>query len=512
MRNKLLLSTILLSLNTLQAFTFTSNIGAAQASSFEKYNTLNRDGTYNKPTSFIANRTIDGSFLPNFIINGDFEADTANWTTILGSGFVTTTQSQVNNAGRYVWGSGTSGFTIEQIYDISGLSYPKYIEFQNEYSGWNSADTVQAKVSYLDASNVSTGTTEVTPLMTGNRADAFLINTQEMKIPTGTTQLVIDIEEVRNSGSDSDGYLDNLVIRIRPNKYYTSDNAEHIFIPTYHRTTYYYGENGNDLIEPVNIETWSERQRYGGNSGNDYIINPVGKLNYANGNGNDDVCIAYQGATLITKSRLNGGTGNDKLYAPVNGTLHTIKGNSGTDMAVLRGNKVDYTVTYDAANALYTFDNGTVIVDIYDDVEAVAFTNSNVLTATNGNTAGTEDIWAFDTATNTLTETFPTTLQDILRSVSSTPYPTTITNDIVGTFTLYINGLPNTIEKATDTSGNLIANSVTETNELGETKTYIRIPNLTGGQALDIILVDEQNSADAYVTPDFNTLNITRGF
>jgi len=511
MQNKLILSTILLSLNTLQAFTFNANVSAADPSIIEKYNVLNRDGTYNKPTTFSANRTINSSFLPNFIINGDFEADTANWNTISGSGFVTTTQSSVNHPGRYVWGSGTSGFTIEQIYDFSGISYARYIELKNEYGGWASADTSQIKISFLDASDAVVGSTLSTPIFKGDKDNEFLTHNQDMKIPTNAKKIVIDIEEIRSSGSDSDGYLDNLSVQIRPYKYYTSNNAEHIFIPDYYRTSYYYGLSGNDLIEPVGIETWSERQAYNGNKGNDYIINPVGKLNSANGNNDNDVCIAYQGSTLITKSRLNGGSGNDKLYAPINGTGHNIKGNSGTDMVVFRGQKSDYTITYNSGSNLYVFDNGTVTVNVYDDVEAVAFTNTNVLTTTNGNTKETEDIWVFDTATNTLTETFPTSLQDVLRSVTSTPYPTTITNDIEGTFSLYINGLPDTIEKAIDTSGNLVANSVTETNSDGETKTFIRIPNLTGGQTLDIVLVDEQNSADTYIEPDFNTLNITRG-
>jgi hypothetical protein len=239
---------------------------------------------------------------------------------------------------------------------------------------------------------------------------------------------------------------------------------------------------------------------------------PVGKLNYASGNNDNDVLISYQGATLTSKLRLVGGSGDDKLYAPLNGTGHTIKGNSGVDMVVLRGVKDDYTFSYDAANGLYNVNNGTVYMDIYEDVEAVAFTTSNVMSEPNGNTNSSEDIWVFDTSTNVLVDIFPVTYKDNIRSVSSTKYPFTVTNDISGSFTMYLNGLPNTIIKAVDNTGNLIANAVTETNSSGDTKTYIRLPGLTGGQQFDIFLVDEQDQSVAYIAPDFSNIRITRGF
>jgi len=487
---------------------FTSEIGDAGSSKLEKYNVLNRNGEFDKPTSFSNDVIVDGSFSDNIVINGDFEDDKNNWDVVDGDGFVVDTQSQVNHDGQYVWGSSTSGFTIEQIYDMSSHSYPRYIRLYADYSGWDSKDTIQTKISFLDKDDEVTGGTSSSVELTGNKDDEFKNYYQEITIPTNAKKTVIDMQEVRNSGSDSDGYLDNLVIKIRPYKYYMTNNSEHIHIPDYNKTSFYYANGGNDLLEAIDEEVWSERQRYNGGKGNDYIILPVGKLNYANGNAGNDVCIAYQGTTLSTKIRLNGGSGNDKLYAPIKGVNHIIKGYSGIDMVVFLGDKDDYTLTYDNDTEYYKFKNDDVTVYVYKDVEGIAFTNDKVMDL--GNTKKSEDIWVFD-EDNKLTDVFPTDLQDVLKSVKSTPYQEKITNDIEGNFTLYINNLPNTIAKATDTNGNLIVNAVTETNEDGDTKTYIRIPNLTGGEDLNIIFIDEQNNSEDYVEPNFDNLRLTRG-
>jgi hypothetical protein len=496
----------------LTAFTFNTTIGVAGNTVTDKYNVLNRNGTYDRPMIFDNTLNVKADFNTNVVLNGDFENGIINWNLITGSGFTTDYQSSVNHDGQYLWGKSTTGFTVQQNIDISAIKDAKYLRLYADYGGWASLDTVELKVSYLDINSVLIGTQLLSGLLTGNKDDLFNSYYKEINMPKGTTYIIIEIEEIRNSGSDSDGYIDNIVALIKPNKYYTDDIAEHLLIPDFYKSTYFYATGGNDLLEAVNQEIWSERQRYNGGKGNDYIISPVGKLNYANGNQNDDVCIAYQGSTLISSSRLNGGTGNDKLYAPISGTGHKIKGNSGFDMVVLRGNKIDYSFVYDSVNNLYKVDNGIVNISIYDDVEAISFTNENVLLTAKGNTNNSEDIWLFDTSNNILIDVFPVSLNKNIKSVNSTNYPLQITNDITGTFTMYINGLPNTIIKAIDKSGNTIGTAITEVNGLGEIKTSIRLPGVNGNTILDIILIDEQDKSVTYTSPDFSNITITRGF
>jgi len=503
---------ILLAVQLLNAFSFTPTLGTPGVTTIDKYNVLNRNGTYDKPTTFSNNLTFNTSFSNNIVVNGDFETGQSNWNLISGSGFVTDYQSAVNHDGQYLWGSSTTGFIIRQEYDMTSTANAKYLNLSIDYGGWNNLDTAEIKISYLNSSNNSVGSQVLSGKLTGKKDDLFKNYFKEINMPNGAKKLIIEIEEIRNSGSDSDGYIDNISAKIRPNKYYATNSSEHILIPDYYKTTYYYAAKGNDLMEALDLERWSERQKYNGNQGNDYIIMPVGNLNNANGNNHDDVCIAYQGNTLTSKSRLNGGGGNDKLYAPIKGTGHIIKGNSGFDMAILRGKKSDYTFTYNSSKGLYVVDNGNVTISIYKDVEAIAFTPVNVLNTVKGNTNETEDIWLFDSDNHILIDVFPLDKQDNIKSVSKTEYPINIDNDISGNFTMYLNGLPNSIIKAIDNSGNLIAKAITKENGFGEINTSLRLPNVAGGQSLNIILIDEQNKVDNYTTPNFDNIRITRGF
>jgi hypothetical protein len=505
-KNKLILLSVFLSSIILNAGDLTYS-NSSNPSSVVKYIVKDFNGVFNYPdTTSYNNITVDGSYSSNLLVNGDLEAGTSNWNVLSGSGFVVDTQSQVNNAGQYMWGKSTSGWTVQQKIDITVVPNAKYFLFDFDYSGWAAKDTVEGFIKFEDADGVLLSSIYNSGAVTGNKDDAFQsIVTMNKNIQTNTAKLIVEVEQVRNSGSDSDGYMDNLSIKVRPNKYYNNTTGnDFITTPVFNKPTYYYANSGNDIIRPVDLEVNQIKSYSYGQQGTDWIFLPVGNLNKANGNGHSDVLIGYQGTSLNTKSKLNGGGSDDKIYAPTNGTGHIIDGGNNNDTVIFKGNKSDYTFTFVTGTEYDVTKSGFDLK--IKNVEFVGFTNTNVLSEADYNTYNTEDIWYIDPDTNSLIDSFPETVDDIAKSVTRIKHDISIDNPNNDTYDIYITNIPLEIKYIEDSSGNYLKPVREQTNGDSELKRDV-ILNLSN---TDYKFIEEQNTRDVSQTVNFNNMRITR--
>ena len=512
MQKILLLPLLFLNLQTISAaatVTLNSSLGATTSVN-QKYSVKDRADTYIIPNATIQ-KTYHFSKSTNLILNGDFEAGTANWPYISGSGFVTDYQSGANHPGQYLWGRSTSGFQVHQLRDITFYPNVKYVECLADYGGWANRDTVRILTKYKDAAGVDSGVTDQSPFFTGLRGDLFKTLSYTKSVPANTAKVDFILEEKRQSGSDSDGYLDNIRLHVWPDTFEsnTSGFNDHMYSVKFTLPVLYLSNSGNDIIEPSNREDYYENATYKGGLGNDYLIMPKGDLNIAYGEDGDDVIVSYLGADVSTQSRIYGGNGDDKIYAPLNGAGHLIKGEAGYDTLVLRGLKTDYTFNYIIGDRYdITHANGLNIRSY--SIEAYSFTSDNPLTAPNGSTYSTEDLWTVDIATNTITEVFPAYYNSYFKSVQLDKKAITIVHDSTTNFDFYLTNLPNSIIRVEDTSGNTLIDAITVTNGDSEIKTTAKLLGI-GNVDVNAVLVSERNLID--ITPDdFSLIRLTQGF
>ena len=511
--NILILPLLLLNFNSIlsaSAVTFVTSLGTTTSIN-EKYSVEDRNGIYDIPLAGITQST-NFNKSNNLITNGDFELGTVDWPYVSGSGFVTDYQSGANHAGKYLWGRSTPGFTVHQLHDISFYPSVKYVECIAEYGGWANRDVVRILTKYKDAANVDLGITDSSPFFTGQRLDLFKTLSYTKPVPATTVSVDFLLEEKRFSGSDSDGYLDNIELYVWPDTFISLTPGANNNMRSLKFTlpVTYLGDDGNDIIQPKNKSEYSEHVIYKGGNGNDYLIMPNGSLNEAYGDSGDDVIISYMGADIGTSSIVSGGAGNDKIYAPLEGAGHVINGNSGNDLLVLRGLKTDYTFNY-IAGTRYTITKANGLNLDVQGMEAFSFTNDSPLSAPNGTTKGTEDLWAIDTATHTLTDIFPQSINANFKSVQLDKTAFSITNDGVTGFNFYITLLPNSIIRLEDNLGNKIVDTVTNVNGLGETRTTAQSLTAIGGVDYTGILVSERDLVNV-IPDDYSQTRITRSF
>jgi len=517
MNNKILLSLYLFS--SLQLFGDSSNLNknidtASSTTKTERYSILDKNKTYDEPSSFSNLITIDGSWSSNIIQNGDFENGTANWTVSSGSGFVAQNIAGVNHSGNWLYGSNTPGFVIEQKFFMSSFpSYTKYLNINFDFGGLNNKDTSQIIIKFFDSNDTLIKTLTL-PKNKGLKNDPF--NHYEkpvVYIKSGTSYFIVQVSEIRNNGSDSDGYLDNLEVKTKPNKYYETNSADNITYPTgFTATTYFYSNSGNDLLQPNDSEKWTKKYTLSGNAGNDYIIGTAGQSITLRGNGDNDVLVGYQGSQSVLNEKLYGGSGNDKLYATEFGTNLIANGNSGSDFIILKGAKTDYTLSYDSTNNTYTFSKSGYDITLKD-LEAVGFSSASVLSEPNGNiTSDKYDLWWIDTNTNNLTHTFPVEADNYFKSVTVKRTPISITDDGSANRTnfIYLMNLPKEASYIEDSAHNKIAD-VKVGNKNNNTRYYALI-TLPKNSTTNYYIVEEQNLRDSTVATDLSNVTVENAF
>jgi len=493
----------------------TASVSSASNLGIKKYLVYEENNNgYIKPTTFDNTLHIDDSW-HDVTLNGNFENGLTNWNIVSGSGAVTNHQSSVNHLGQYIWGSSTPGFTAEQSHDLTSIlnfrdQYDyNYAKVEFDYGGWNSLDTIRAEVYWLDPFNGDNGRTLITSDFTGNKNNAFQhYNSGILNIPINTDTALVDLVEFRNSGSDSDGYLDNFSLKVRNCRFDGTPQNDHIFYPGgFTKLTYYVGKGGQDMIEPeiytnytyaASLELWNNLDGYVV-IGNGDQMNAIGDL------GNDTL-VGYQNNTIVHGTYLEGGKGNDKLYAPVNDDNGYFNGGNGFDTIVFRGVKSDYTINH-ISGSKYEFTKPNGYYAYIKNIEAVAFTNENPLNNTNGN-VNTEDLWVFNGGV--LTDNFPTSIVNNARSVNRVSIPLTINGSTNSSF--YINNLPANTLRLEDGAGNVLANVTKETNGAGEVKYFFFLSNFDLSSNPTLYIINDDDINGTATTFDYNNLKITKQF
>lgn len=158
----------------------------------------------------------DRVWSPNLVINGDAEDGINNWT--ISQGDLATQDYSVNNAGENKSITGTNYFTggnvtpssAYQEIDLSGLMSNSPFKFSVLQGGYNSNDTSEVVVTFIDSNN-----NDISSFTTGTYTSTKDMRVYELNgtIPSNTIKAKIVMQMLRTDGTQNSGYVDDITFQ-----------------------------------------------------------------------------------------------------------------------------------------------------------------------------------------------------------------------------------------------------------------------------------------------------------
>ena len=166
------------------------------------------------------------------ITNGDFETgDLTGWTVDAGNPLVWPYGIfGIECFGEHFYASGNQSYAaVYQNIDVSQYmaaidNGDVQIRLLASMGSWVNSDIATVTVSYLDDNDQSIGTPlfisaiDNPGLSSGSAGltDPDCLESDSGNVPIGTRNILVEIESTRGSGSDNDGYVDNLSLKLNP--------------------------------------------------------------------------------------------------------------------------------------------------------------------------------------------------------------------------------------------------------------------------------------------------------